>query len=219
MRLLVLSGFIGIGLLLTGCGMDISNAQIEKNVEAASMESNQQFQTDDESFGSVMYAEGLTEEDRAELGLKPTLYDFVAEAVESMDKPPSDERAGIDEGFDIYLKSQEMDGINFYRDNGEYEMDFINLFMLSSVIQHEQFVRTSHIDENGGATERIDLVKNWKPTSKKQKQAYEYMKQILHDLDIKLNHDGKGETYGVTYAFAGDKADEIKYFWSGLELK
>ncbi len=47
------------------------------------------------------------------------------------------------------------------------------------------------------------------------KQAFKYAKQLLHDLDIALNHDGKGKTYGVSYTLDGDKKHEIQDFVEG----
>jgi hypothetical protein len=43
------------------------------------------------------------------------------------------------------------------------------------------------------------------------------MKRIVHDLDIALNHDGQGETYGVTYLLGGEKLEELKSFMNGGE--
>lgn len=41
------------------------------------------------------------------------------------------------------------------------------------------------------------------------------MKQLFHDLDIAVNHDGEGETYGVTYTLNGDNVLKLEATWSG----
>lgn len=38
------------------------------------------------------------------------------------------------------------------------------------------------------------------------------MKQIMNDLDVAINHKGKGKIYGVTHLLNGDKASEVKKF-------
>jgi hypothetical protein len=42
-----------------------------------------------------------------------------------------------------------------------------------------------------------------------------YMKRIVHDLDIALNHSGQGETFGVTYLMDGENLEELKSFMNG----
>lgn len=36
-----------------------------------------------------------------------------------------------------------------------------------------------------------------------------YMKRIIHDLDIAHNHNGQGETFGVTYMMDGENIEEL----------
>ena len=78
-----------------------------------------------------------------------------------------------------------------------------------------QFVRTSEHGHNGEAIEAAYLAEHWKPVPEEMRQAYEYMNQILHDLDVAYNKGGEGETFGVTHKLNGEHADEIELFWSG----
>lgn len=51
--------------------------------------------------------------------------------------------------------------------------------------------------------------------SKTMHKAFEYMKQLLHDLDIAVNHGGKGETLGVTNLLNGENVLEMQRTWNG----
>ncbi|WP_185959588.1 hypothetical protein [Lentibacillus cibarius] len=42
----------------------------------------------------------------------------------------------------------------------------------------------------------VVLAASWKETPEEIRQAYEYIEQIIHDLDVAFNH-GEGKTYGV----------------------
>ncbi|WP_427071710.1 hypothetical protein [Lysinibacillus fusiformis] len=50
--------------------------------------------------------------------------------------------------------------------------------------------------------ESTDLVNQWAPTDENTRIAFEYMKQIINDLDVAINHNGKGELYGVTHVLS-----------------
>ncbi|WP_077212462.1 hypothetical protein [Bacillus dakarensis] len=122
---------------------------------------------------------------------------------------------GYDEGYDYYLKSQALSMTlgSYIRVEGEdLEKDFENLWVLASAIGHEQFVRTAHIGPNGEAIEKTEYYKQWKPTNKRMKLSFEYMKQLLNDIDIAINKDSKGETFGVSHQLDGDKVEEMESF-------
>lgn len=102
--------------------------------------------------------------------------------------------------------------IHLIRANKELEEDYINLFLLTSYISNKQFARTVHLGPNGEAVESTDLVDQWAPTDENTHKAFEYMKQIMNDLDVAINHKGKGEIFGVTHLLNGDKASEVKKF-------
>lgn len=111
-------------------------------------------------------------------------------------------KASNDEGFEYYLKSlvvNDESPIHLIKGNKELEKDYINLFLLTSYISNKQAARTVHLDPNGEAMESTDLVNQWAPTDENTRIAFEYMKQIINDLDVAINHNGKGELYGVTH--------------------
>ncbi|HDR7914726.1 TPA: hypothetical protein QCY05_003915 [Bacillus wiedmannii] len=125
----------------------------------------------------------------------------IGEWVSKMNDPKL-KKASNDEGFEYYLKSlvvNDESPIHLIKGNKELEKDYINLFLLTSYISNKQVARTVHLDPNGEATESTDLVNQWAPTDENTRIAFEYMKQIINDLDVAINHNGKGELYGVTH--------------------
>ncbi|MGN7476446.1 hypothetical protein ACTHOQ_01220 [Solibacillus silvestris] len=136
---------------------------------------------------------------------------------EPMDNPKLKE-ANNDEGFEYYLKAQEV--IREFPEQLMLESDKIekehsNLFLLSSYISHNQFVRTAHLGPNGEAKESTELADQWNPTDKNMRQAFEYIKQIVNDIDAAVNHNGEGEIYGMSHLLNGDKISEVTQFING----
>ncbi|WP_339199125.1 hypothetical protein MKY27_07515 [Solibacillus sp. FSL R5-0449] len=128
---------------------------------------------------------------------------------------PKLKKANNDEGFEYYLKSLVVDRespIDVIKGNKELKEDYTTLFLLTSYISNKQAARTVHLDPNGEAIESTDLVDQWAPTDENTLIAFDYMKQIINDLDVAINHKGKGEVYGVTHLLNGNKASEVKKF-------
>ncbi|WP_053415526.1 hypothetical protein [Viridibacillus arvi] len=137
---------------------------------------------------------------------------------EPMDDPKLKE-ANSDEGFEYYLKAQEVIREfpkQLIKESNEIEKEHSNLFLLSSYISHIQFVRSAHIGPNGKAKESTELADQWKPTDEYMRQAFEYMKQIVNDIDVAVNHNGEGEIYGVSYLLNGEKVAEVEKFINGM---
>lgn len=136
---------------------------------------------------------------------------------EPLDDPKLKE-ANNDKGFEYYLKAQEVIRKfpkQLIKESNEIEREHSNLFLLSSYISHNQFVRTAHINPNGEAKESTEFADQWKPTDENTLQAFEYMKQILNDIDIAVNHNGEGEIHGVTRLLNGEKVSEVERFVTG----
>lgn len=145
--------------------------------------------------------------------------DWVVYQINEFSKQPDSKmtEAGFDEGYDYYLKAEALSRTlgSYIRVEGvDLEKDLENLRVLAGLIAHEQFVRTAHIDPNGEAKEKTEYAKQWKPTNNRMKLSFEYMKQLLNDLDVAINKDGKGHTYGVTHQLDGDKVEEMESFIS-----
>jgi hypothetical protein len=149
--------------------------------------------------------------------------DWVPQTLEVLNKPIPDKytEAGVDQGYYIYLQSESIRNVlgKFIRVEGEdLEKDFENLQTLIALIGHHQFIRTAHIDPNGNAKEKREYMKDWKPTSETTYKAFEYMKQLLHDIDVAINKDGKGETFGVSHQLDGQNVKEFEVFLYGSSL-
>ncbi|MFJ7973679.1 hypothetical protein [Psychrobacillus sp. NPDC096389] len=85
---------------------------------------------------------------------------------ETMDNPKLKE-ANNDDGFEYYLKAQEVNRQfpkHLIIENKDLEKEHSNLILLSSYILHNQFTRTAHIDPNGEAKQSTEHADQWKPT-------------------------------------------------------
>ena len=136
---------------------------------------------------------------------------------EPMDDPQL-KQTNNDEGFEYYLKAQAVMRefpYQLIKEDKEVEKEHSNLFLLESYISHMQFVRTVHLGPNGEAREAVELVDQWAPTDDYMRQAFEYMKQIVNDIDVAVNHNGEGKIYGVTHLLNGEKVFEVEKFISG----
>ncbi|MEK5184959.1 hypothetical protein [Solibacillus sp. FSL W7-1324] len=146
------------------------------------------------------------------------IKEWVSEMNVLLSEPLNDpklKKANNDEGFEYYLKSLVVDRespIDVIKGNKELKEDYTTLFLLTSYISNKQAARTVHLDPNGEAIESTDLVDQWAPTDENTRIAFDYMKQIINDLDVAINHKGKGEVYGVTHLLNGNKASEVKKF-------
>jgi hypothetical protein len=92
------------------------------------------------------------------------------------------------------------------------ERDFENLQVLIGRIDHFHFVRTAHIDPNKYGEDKRDAIKDWKPADPEIDKAYEYIGQLLNDLDVAMNKNGEGKTFGVSWQAKGDKIEEYETY-------
>ncbi len=207
--------FIIYGLLLVGCThkeqLKNSNSAVKSNSETK-MEEYDVKQTEIDEVQKELN-ELVTKVYDKELGM------WVSEMNAMLSLPFDDPRlkeTKNDEGFEYYLKAEKVaDEYPNQLDGAEIEKVFDNLLLLKSYISHYQFARTAHLDPNGLAMEDTSLSHQWNKTEEKMRQAFKYMKQIMNDLDVVLNHGGEGETFGVTHLSNGDKVSEMESFISG----
>ncbi|WP_163581568.1 hypothetical protein [Gracilibacillus saliphilus] len=123
-------------------------------------------------------------------------------------------QAGHDEAYYYYLEAMALDrGLDVNQVEGvSLEKDFDNLQKLLGIIVEGHHKRTEHIDpEKYGANKR-EAVKDWEEPSKRMNQAIEYTKQLLNDIDVAINKDGEGETFGVAFQTDGQKTKELEEF-------
>lgn len=123
-----------------------------------------------------------------------------------------------DEGFEYYLKAKKVVD-SFPSESVEagspLKQDFMNIITLTTATELFQFSRTSHLDPNGGAKEATELYSQWKPFNIESTQTFEYITQIVNDIDVKYNGNGEGKVYGVTHSLDGDKVDKVEKFVKG----
>ena len=201
-----------IGGLLAGCSGDETSGPEKKTEEKASNVEVKAASIQDE-------AEAPVEMENREAAAK-TIASLKRIVDEPMD--PGLVEKGFDKEYDWYLKSlrisRQVDAFLPFQEETK-SSDFLNIRSLAAMIGHLQYVRTAHIDDTGGETEAQTAVEEWKPAALGLNYSYMYIKRIIHDLDIALNHNGEGETYGVTYLLDGENVGELTSFMSDGEYR
>jgi beta-lactamase regulating signal transducer with metallopeptidase domain len=96
----------------------------------------------------------------------------------------------------------------------EVAYDFENLRSLIGWGNHLNYVISSQKQQGIDTTESMEAVKD----------TFEYLKQILNDLDVAMNKNGKGETFGVLHQLDGERVRELEKYSYGeqgfpVELK
>jgi len=132
--------------------------------------------------------------------------------------------AGYDEAYSQYLKAQSITnvlGTYIKVKGGDLEKDFENIYDLAKVVQGEHEVRTDHLEyeylkEKYGENKR-EAVKDWKPATERQKQAFTYLNQLVRDVDILINERHGHPILGFTHYGDGDKTKELEEFINGGE--
>jgi hypothetical protein len=200
------------GAVFTGCSVEETTEPNKTEESSASVEVK----------SKSIDSKPETEDNEVVMKNREEAVKVIASLTRILDEPmdPAMMEKGFDKEYDWYLKSQlvsnEVDRFLARQDEPK-SSDLINVRMLAGMIGHLQYVRTAHIDDTGGETESQTAVEDWKPASLGLNYSYMYLKRIVHDLDIALNHNGQGETYGVTYLLDGDNLGELKSFMNGGE--
>lgn len=82
----------------------------------------------------------------------------------------------------------------------EFQKVFDNLHLLAAMINHCVYV-ISEQNKQGIGTEE---------TNNQLNESYKYLTKLLHDIDIVINYEGRGETFGVTHQLDDKKVDELE---------
>ncbi|MBT2644197.1 hypothetical protein J7I80_18280 [Bacillus sp. ISL-41] len=141
---------------------------------------------------------------------------YIASANRSIQtKPAADSKLtqrGFDDMYYYYLESMSLqNGLNIIKVQGtDIEKDFNNLYSLTIMIQEEQGKRLDGVNLEG--VSKFDAHKYWKEPSEEMSQSVVYLQKLLNDLDMTINHDGKGEIHGFSYQGDGDKTAELQNF-------
>ncbi|QFF99359.1 hypothetical protein PB01_11285 [Psychrobacillus glaciei] len=126
-------------------------------------------------------------------GIEPTLEAWIAYHAEDITKTTDVK--------EYYPRARRfITEMKYFRVQGEdLQKDFANLMMLQTWISHLDYVISVN-DQQG-----IRTAENYE----EMKKSFKYFTELLHDIDIVINHDGKGETFGFAYQLDGKKVQEI----------
>lgn len=97
------------------------------------------------------------------------------------------------------------------------EKDFKNFLDLTMIVHWENLQRYEHLNlKNENPFKYQD---QWKEPSVRMIQAIEYTEHLLHDLNVAVNKEGKGETFGLAYMVDGEQTTELEEFIQAEEFK
>lgn len=171
---------------------------------------------DVESVAKADDGQAAVENDIVEFS--PEAKEWIAEMAAEFNRVPEESFEELDQedvGFVYYTKADNLyKNMQHYIDdkNESFDEDFANLRMLAAGISHNQFERTAHIDDTGKEKDNLEHAEDWKPMPASMETAYQYMRQLLNDLDVTINKNGKGTSFGVSHLTNGDKVNELESF-------
>ncbi|MED3803568.1 hypothetical protein P4562_16715 [Lysinibacillus xylanilyticus] len=182
------TGILSI-VLLTGCTNSAAPQQKEESkVEQvkAVAEVN-----DPKAWKDISTPEGFNE-----YGIEPTLKAWIA--FHAGDVPKTTD---VNE---YYPRAKRLTTeYKYFRVQGDdLQKDFENLNVLQIWMGHLEYVLSrQNTLESDRAKFNDDL-----------KKSFKYFTEMLHDLDIVINYDGKGETFGLTRQLDGNKVKELESY-------
>lgn len=168
--------------LLTGCTKEETKAE--------------QVKTEAEVIDPKTWKDVSTPEGFNSYGIEPTLEAWIAYHAEAIAKTtdvkeyyPSANR----------LRTE----MKYFRIQGDdLQKDFDNLEVLQTLMGN--LVYSISVAEEQG----IETAETYDELNK----SFRYFTELVHDIDIVINHDGKGETFGVTHQLDGKKVKEMETF-------
>jgi hypothetical protein len=207
---------VTVGGLMAGCGTFEAK---DKEVKVKAAKENKSNPVSAAAISPKVWTDKSSANGLEKTDFTPNAKGWVADELNIFRQPPDPKllQAGYDEGYDYYLKADAVSrvaGSDIRVEGVDLEKDFENLRVLSKIIVQEQDVRTAAIDTKKYEENKRDAIKEWKPMSKRMQSAYDYMTKLLNDLDVAINKDGKGETFGVSHQLDGDKVKEMESFIS-----
>ncbi len=191
---LIKFAFTGLLLsgLLTGCTKEETKIEQAKTEETKVEQVKAEAQVNDpKNWKDVSTPEGFNN-----YGIEPTLEAWIAYHAEDIAKTTD-----INE---YYPKADRFTNeMKYFRIQGDdLEKDFENLNVLPIFMGHLVYVISEQDKQGIGTAETYDELN----------EAFKYFTELLHDLDIIINYDGKGETFGVTNQLDGNKVNELESF-------
>ena len=172
-------------VLLTGCTKEETNVEEVKPEEIKV--------NDAKAWKDVSTPEGFNN-----YGFEPTLEAWIAYHAEDVAKTT--------DVYEYYPKADILiSETQYFQIQGEdLQKDFDNLSLLNAWLGHLVYFSKQNSQEPDGTTYNDELNKSFK-----------YFTELLHDLDIVINYDGKGETFGLTHQLDGHKVKEFESYLNG----
>lgn len=178
-----------ISVFMTGCAEEAA-PQKSKDVQ---IENSSEGGNEAKSWKDVSTPEGFNND----YGIEPTLNAWIAFHAEDFANT-KDVNEYLPKVTRISLESN-----RYFRVQGEdIEKDFNTLRALASTINHFSYVISEQDEQSADAKE----------SQKQLDLAIKYFTELLHDLNIAINHDEKGEPFGVSRQLDGNKVEELESF-------
>lgn len=129
-------------------------------------------------------------------GIEPTLEAWIAYHAEDIAKTTDVK--------EYYPRANRLRSeMKYFRIQGEdLQKDFENLEVLQTLMGNLVY-SISVAEEQGIETSG---------TYDELKKSFRYFTELVHDIDIVINRDGKGETFGFTHQLDGKKVKEMETF-------
>lgn len=186
----VLTGLLISGLL-TGCTEEDETKGEQVKTEETIIK---QVEAETAVNPSKIWKDVSTPEGFNNYGIKPTLEAWIAFHAQDINKTTD-----VDE---YYPRADRLTKeMLYFRVQGEdLQKDFENLNVLQILMGHLDYVIS--VEKQQG----LDTAESYSELTK----CFTYFTELLHDLNVIINNDGKGETYGLTHQLDGSKVDELE---------
>lgn len=193
---LAFTGFLIIGLLM-GCTTESTSQPKEESSQPKDETKDETKDEQPEVNNSKMWKDVSTPEGFNNYGIKPTLNAWITFHVEDVAKT-DDVKEYLPK-----ITSLTFENDRYFKIQGEdFQKDFDNLHLLAAMINHCVYVISVQDKKGIGTAEAYDQLN----------ESYKYFTELLHDIDVVINYDGKGETFGVTHQLDGKKVDKLESF-------
>ena len=188
---LAFTGLLVSGVL-TGCTKEETKVEQPKTDETKV----EQVKTEAEVNDPKNWKDVSTPEGFNSYGIEPTLEAWIAFHAEDIAKTTDVK--------EYYPKAERIrNEMRYFRIQGDDpQKDFENLEVLQTLMGNLDY-SISVAEEQGIETAE---------TYDELKKAFRYFTELVHEIDIVINHDGKGETFGFTHQLDGKKVKEIETF-------
>lgn len=188
---LAFTGLLVSGLL-TGCTKEETKVEQPKTDETKVVQVKTEAEINDpKNWKDVSTPEGFNS-----YGIEPTLEAWIAFHAEDIAKTTDVK--------EYYPKAERIrNEMRYFRIQGDdLQKDFENLEVLQTLMGNLDY-SISVAEEQGIETAE---------TYDELKKAFRYFTELVHDIEIVINNDGKGETFGFTHQLDGKKVKEIETF-------